>query len=45
MLSDEKIRKTLINEKDLASVCKRLIDMANEAGGKDNITVLIINYE
>jgi serine/threonine protein phosphatase PrpC len=31
--------------KDLVQVCKKLIDLANEAGGPDNITVVAARFE
>ncbi len=33
------------NEPDLVQVCKKLIDMANEAGGPDNITVVAARFD
>ena len=44
MISDEEIEKILADEKDIQSACNKLIDSANSAGGKDNITAVIIQY-
>jgi serine/threonine protein phosphatase PrpC len=43
MVSDSTITQLLLSHPDPASACEALIDSANEAGGKDNITVLVIN--
>ena len=42
MITDEDILATLKTHKDLDKAAKELIDKANEAGGKDNITVAIL---
>jgi len=39
------IAEVVANEPDLVQVCKKLIDMANEAGGPDNITVVAARFE
>jgi len=37
---------TVVNEnKDLVVACRKLIEMANEAGGPDNITVIIARFD
>jgi protein phosphatase len=41
----DEIGKVVAEEKDLMTVCKRLIDLANSAGGPDNITVIAARFD
>lgn len=41
MLSDEQIRHYLAQDIPVAEICRQLTDAANQAGGTDNITVLM----
>ena len=41
MLSDEQIRHYLAQDLPVADICRQLTDAANQAGGTDNITVLM----
>ena len=45
MVSDSEINHVLVNCPDPGAACNELVNMANNAGGKDNITVLIINFD
>jgi protein phosphatase len=38
----DELREVLDHAQDPASACRRLIDAANSAGGRDNVTVLIV---
>ncbi len=42
MVSDEMISKILAENIELTEKCTELVDLANEQGGQDNITVLIL---
>ncbi len=42
MLSDEEIRDYTAAERDPQTLCRQLVDMANEKGGVDNITVVVV---
>jgi serine/threonine protein phosphatase PrpC len=44
-LPDADIPKLMGDGQDLAGACKRFVDIANERGGKDNITVLLVGAE
>jgi protein phosphatase len=41
----DEIARVVTEEKDLVQACRRLIDMANNAGGPDNITVIIARFD
>lgn len=45
MLDDEEIGKVLQSRIDLKSACRQLVDAANERGGNDNVTALIIRID
>lgn len=45
MLSDEQIRDIIVSTTDVAEVCRRLIAKANDHGGDDNITALVIRFD
>lgn len=45
MVSHGEIAHVLANCPDPEVGCNELVDMANKAGGKDNITALIINFD
>jgi len=41
-VTDEDLHRICIAEKDITSVCTRLVQRANENGGKDNITAVVV---
>jgi serine/threonine protein phosphatase PrpC len=44
-ITKDDIKNVLTAEKDLVVACKKLIDIANENGGPDNITVILCRFE
>ncbi len=44
-VTKDDIARIVGGETDLTAVCKRLIDLANENGGPDNITVIVARFE
>ena len=45
MVTDEAISATLRAELEPESACTKLVAQANEAGGRDNITVVIVRFD
>jgi serine/threonine protein phosphatase PrpC len=45
MLTNDAIATTLGAEADPERACRRLVAQANEAGGRDNITVVIVRFD
>lgn len=45
MLTDEEIYTELHSEAPISEICKRMVEKANQAGGTDNITCLILEVE
>lgn len=44
-VTKDQIADAINNQPDLVSACKKLIDLANEAGGPDNITVILARFD
>jgi len=44
LVDDETIRQVLIDCRESAEACRRLVDLALAAGGRDNVTVVIATY-
>jgi len=42
MITDHQIQQTLATQRDLEAAVYGLIEMANDAGGRDNVTVILI---
>jgi serine/threonine protein phosphatase PrpC len=45
LVSDAKIREIIVSAPSLTDACHRLITRANQHGGKDNITVVLVSLE
>jgi len=45
MLSDHDVLQAILQGGTLDEICRRLVNLANERGGIDNITVVLIQFE
>jgi protein phosphatase len=45
MISDDELRAIIVGAPDIGEACRRLIGKANEHGGEDNITAVVIRIE
>jgi protein phosphatase len=45
LVHDEEIAEAANAHTDLDTICAELVDLANERGGEDNITVVLVRYE
>ena len=45
MVPDEEIQKIITGSADIREACKKLISKANEHGGEDNVTAVLIKIE
>jgi serine/threonine protein phosphatase PrpC len=43
MIEDEAIENVLATEQDPTEACRKLVDLANEAGGHDNISTIMVD--
>ena len=45
MVHDPSLEDVLLESYDAQQACNRLVEMANQAGGQDNISVIVINVQ
>ncbi|HID07556.1 MAG TPA: Stp1/IreP family PP2C-type Ser/Thr phosphatase, partial [Armatimonadetes bacterium] len=45
LIEDDEIERVILSETDLHAACMRLIGLANDRGGNDNITVVLVAVE
>lgn len=45
MLADQDIHEIMSSTRDPSEICRRLVEEANDQGGEDNITALVILFE
>jgi protein phosphatase len=44
VVPDETLRQELARDRSAEQTCRRLVDLANEAGGPDNVTVVVARF-
>ena len=45
MVPDVQLGEVLKDEPDPAAACRQLVDLANQAGGRDNITAIVARFD
>src|SRR5262249_12102221 len=45
MVDDGQIAAVLADKAEPAAACRRLVDLANAAGGRDNVTAIVARFE
>jgi protein phosphatase len=45
MIEDQDIRRIVMENEDLDEACRKLVALANEHGGEDNVTALVVRVE
>jgi protein phosphatase len=45
MVADREVAATVHSSRDPEQACRRLVDRANELGGKDNVTVIVVHCD
>lgn len=45
MISEAEIEQVIIKNNDLTDICRTLIEMANNKGGDDNVTVILVRVD
>jgi protein phosphatase len=45
MVDDRQIAAVLAQEAEPEAACRRLVDLANAAGGRDNVTAIVARFE
>lgn len=44
-VTDDEIKETVLKEESLTNACRSLIELANQRGGEDNITVVVARFD
>jgi serine/threonine protein phosphatase PrpC len=45
LVSNDEIKEFVLGNAELENACRKLVDTANERGGHDNITVVLLHYD
>jgi protein phosphatase len=45
VIAEDALRRTISSDATLEAICQALVDAANAAGGPDNITVVLLQFD